>query len=95
MAEAEDGYEAVQVATDHQPDVIVLDLSMPLLNGRAALPRIRTAAPATRVIVLSGFGPLHGDDAKELGADACIEKGAGIDEIIGIVAEVANRADAD
>ncbi|MDP8931722.1 MAG: response regulator transcription factor [Actinomycetota bacterium] len=95
VAEAEDGHEAVQVATDHQPDVIVLDLSMPLLDGRAALPRIRAAAPATRVIVLSGFGPLDGDDAIKLGADACIEKGAGIDEIIGIVAEVANRADAD
>ncbi len=94
VAEAEDGQEAVQVAAQHQPDVIVLDLSMPVLDGRAALPRIRSAAPATRIVVLSGFGSLDAGDAAELGADACIVKGAGIDEIIGTVAEVADRGDA-
>lgn len=95
VAEAEDGHEAVQAATDHQPDVIVLDLSMPLLDGRGALPRIRALAPSTAVVVLSGFGSLDGGDATELGADACITKGAGIDEIVGTVAEVANRRHTD
>ncbi len=93
VAEAEDGHEAVQAAADHQPDVIVLDLSMPVLDGRAALPRIRTASPASRIVVLSGFGSLDLSDAAELGADAFIAKGAGIDEIIGTVAKVANRGD--
>lgn len=92
VAEAEDGHEAVQVAADHQPDVIVLDLSMPVLDGRAALPRIRRAAPATRIVVLSGFASL---EAGGVQADACIAKGAGIDEIIRTVAEVADRGDAD
>lgn len=92
VAEAEDGHEAVQVAADHQPDVIVLDLSMPVLDGRAALPRIRRAAPATRIVVLSGFASL---EAGAVQADACIAKGAGIDEIIRTVAEVADRGDAD
>ncbi|MFN2556916.1 MAG: response regulator transcription factor [Nitriliruptorales bacterium] len=91
VGEAEDGHEAVEVAADHQPDVIVLDLSMPVLDGRAALPRIRSAAPDTRIVVLSGFGSLDADDARELGADACIAKGAGIDEIISTVARIANR----
>ncbi|MDQ3932733.1 MAG: response regulator transcription factor [Actinomycetota bacterium] len=94
VAEAEDGHEAVQAAADYQPDVIVLDLSMPLLDGRGALPRIRAVAPSTRVIVLSGFGSLDEGDV-ELGVDACIEKGAGIDEIIDVVAEVANRRRTD
>ncbi len=91
VAEAEDGYEAVQVAADHQPDVIVLDLSMPVLDGHEALPRIRIAAPATRIVVLSGFGPLDAGGTTKLEADACLAKGAGIDEILGTVAEVADR----
>lgn len=92
VAEAEDGHEVVQIAADHQPDVIVLDLSMPVLDGRAALPRIRVAAPSARIVVLSGFRSLD-VDATTLGVDACLEKGTGIDEIIRTVAEVAGRTD--
>jgi DNA-binding NarL/FixJ family response regulator len=56
VGEAVDGEEAIAAAREHAPDVILLDLVMPVLDGVAALPRLREAAPAARVIVLTSFG---------------------------------------
>ena len=56
VGEAADGEEAVAVAAEHAPDVILLDLVMPRLDGIGALRRLREAAPAARVIVLTSFG---------------------------------------
>ena len=54
--EAADGEAAVAEAQRLAPDVVLLDLAMPQLDGIAALPRLREAAPAARVIVLTSFG---------------------------------------
>lgn len=54
VAEAADGEEVVDLTREHQPDLVVLDLSMPRMDGLEALPHILRAAPAARVVVLSG-----------------------------------------
>src|SRR6266498_1686171 len=54
--EAADGEEAIVRATELQPDLILLDLSMPGLDGLSALPRLREAAPACEVVVLTASG---------------------------------------
>ncbi len=56
VGEAADGEEAVAVAAEHAPDVILLDLVMPGLDGIGALKRLRETAPSSRVIVLTSFG---------------------------------------
>src|SRR5215210_5947050 len=53
--EAEDGEQAISEAERLQPDVVLLDLSMPRRTGLDALPEIKRIAPETKVIVLSGF----------------------------------------
>jgi DNA-binding NarL/FixJ family response regulator len=53
IAEAGNGDDAVALARQHRPDVIVMDISMKGLNGLDAAARIKTSAPAVRVIVLS------------------------------------------
>jgi len=58
VGEAQTGRQAVQLAKRLRPDVVVMDIAMPLLNGLEATRRILKAAPATRVLVLSA----HGDD---------------------------------
>src|SRR5207237_7080541 len=55
VAEAMNGAHAVELATMYKPDLALLDLSMPALDGLEALPRILEASPATKVVVLSGF----------------------------------------
>ena len=52
---AGDGIEAVELAGAARPDVLLLDIRMPRLDGLAALPRILAASPDTRVLVLTTF----------------------------------------
>jgi DNA-binding NarL/FixJ family response regulator len=56
VAEASDGDQAIGRARDLQPDLVLLDLSMPGLGGLDALPRLRAAAPGCEVIVLTASG---------------------------------------
>ncbi|MBK8261687.1 MAG: response regulator transcription factor [Nannocystis sp.] len=53
VAEVGDGQAAVEAATRLRPDVIVMDLGMPLLNGVDATAKIREQAPGTQVLILS------------------------------------------
>ena len=56
VGEAADGESAVTRASELQPDLILLDLSMPGLDGLSALPRLREAAPTCEVVVLTASG---------------------------------------
>jgi DNA-binding NarL/FixJ family response regulator len=56
VGEAEDGSEAVERATELAPDLILLDLSMPGMDGLTALPQLREAAPNCEVVVLTASG---------------------------------------
>jgi DNA-binding NarL/FixJ family response regulator len=56
VGEAEDGSEALELAERLQPDLILLDLAMPVLDGLTALPRLREAAPRCEVVVLTASG---------------------------------------
>lgn len=53
VAEAADGHEAVRLVKTHKPDVAVLDITMPRLNGLDAAEKIRKLSPGTRVIILT------------------------------------------
>ena len=55
VAEAGDGAEAVQLAKIHQPDVILMDLVMPRMDGIAAIEAIKAEEPTSRILVLTSF----------------------------------------
>ena len=59
VGEAENGRQAVELVTKVRPDVVVMDIAMPLLNGMEATRQILQAFPGTKVLVLSA----HSDDA--------------------------------
>jgi two-component system, NarL family, response regulator NreC len=59
VAEAGDGREAVRLAEQHRPDVAIVDVAMPLLNGIETTRQITKRVPNTRVLVLS----MHADEA--------------------------------
>ncbi|WP_306367083.1 response regulator transcription factor [Nocardiopsis sp. CC223A] len=56
VAEAADGREAVDLAVSHRPDVALVDIRMPRLDGLAAAAEMRRLAPSTAVVVLTTFG---------------------------------------
>jgi DNA-binding NarL/FixJ family response regulator len=92
VGEARDGNEAISEAKRLQPDVVLLDLSMPLRTGFDALPGILQAAPDAQVIVLSGFlAETIETDVLALGAARFIEKGAHPDAINDAIESVAAR----
>jgi DNA-binding NarL/FixJ family response regulator len=91
VGEAGDGEEAVQLATETKPDVIVMDIAMPKLNGIEATRRIKAVLPTTAVLILSAY-----DDDEyvfgllEAGAAGYLLKTVGGDELVRAVRSVFN-----
>lgn len=80
IGEAVDGPQAVQQAEELQPDLILLDLSLPRLNGMEALRRIRKLSPSSKVIILSqDSSPDIVQGALRLGAVGYLLKSDAID----------------
>ena len=82
VADAADGAEAVRLAARHRPDVVLMDLRMPNVDGVQATREIRAAQPETEIVVLT----THADEASILdalraGARGYLTKDAGIQEI--------------
>jgi YesN/AraC family two-component response regulator len=77
VGEAADGKSGVEVADAQQPDVVLLDIAMPVLDGLQALPLLRKKCPTALVVVLSGFGQdsKAAQKALELGAHGFLNKG--------------------
>jgi DNA-binding NarL/FixJ family response regulator len=82
VGEAQDGRQAVEMAKKLRPDVVVMDIAMPLLNGIEATRQILEAAPTTRVLVLSA----HSDEeyverVTELGAAGYVLKQSSLEDL--------------
>jgi DNA-binding NarL/FixJ family response regulator len=92
VGEAQDGVEAIAAAEQLTPDLMLLDLSMPRMDGLEALPRILLASPSTRVVVLSGLSQERMSvRARELGAAEFIEKGVTPERLVETLVEVVQR----
>ena len=86
---AADGVDPVDLARSEQPDLVLLDLAMPKMDGLQALPLILDAVPGVRVVVLSGFDKgSMADRAIAAGAHCYVEKGLSTRELSSVVAEV-------
>jgi DNA-binding NarL/FixJ family response regulator len=84
VAQAANGQEAVEQATAHKPDLTLLDLGMPVLNGLDALPLIREAVPDGTVVVVSGYEPADMEAAAlARGAAGYLVKGVGPRQLVG------------
>jgi DNA-binding NarL/FixJ family response regulator len=74
--EACDGGTAVELAEELRPDVVVLDISMPVLNGLEAARRLKERLPEVRIIVLSNHSErAYVEEAFRLGAESYVVKG--------------------
>lgn len=76
VGEAGDGHEAIALVSGTPVDVLLIDLSMPVMDGLEALPKVLEASPDTKVIMLTGFGTdAIRRRAMDAGAAMYLEKG--------------------
>jgi DNA-binding NarL/FixJ family response regulator len=82
VGEAGDGRSALGGITAERPEAVLLDLSMPDMDGLEAIPEIRSRVPEVAIVILSGFSAERmGASALERGADGYVERGTPVDEL--------------
>jgi two-component system, NarL family, response regulator LiaR len=87
VGQAEDGYLGVEAALRLKPDVVVMDIGLPRLDGIAATQQIKAALPSVRVVMLtSHMAETEVIAALSSGADAYCIKGANVDRLVGAIA---------
>jgi signal transduction histidine kinase len=90
VGEAGDGLAGIDVVRTARPDVVLLDLSMPVMDGIEALPHLRALAPDAKIIVLSGFGANQmSERALANGADDYLQKGMPLGRVLARIREIA------
>ena len=80
VGEAENGQTCVEQIAETRPDVVLLDLAMPVMSGLEAIPRVQEASPGTGIVVFTGVSDMR-PSAIELGVDQCLEKGQPLDYV--------------
>ena len=91
VGEAADGEEAVRLAEEHRPDVVLMDVTMPVLDGVGATRQVRDRLPGTQVVILT----MHADreilvDAIRAGAAGYLVKDCSTEDVVDTVRKAAS-----
>jgi two-component system, NarL family, response regulator NreC len=89
VGEAVNGLEAIKLAEKYQPDIVVLDMAMPVMNGITAVPQIRDVSPRSKVVLLTMYTEEHHVlQALRAGVKACVTKTQAVEHLISAIREV-------
>lgn len=92
VGEAADGEAGVEATAELQPDVVLLDMSMPRMGGLQAIPKMRRRAPRTSIIGLSSLSAARmAAPSKQIGAHSYLEKGTELADIRAAIHDAAAR----
>ena len=90
VGEAGDGSEALELARTLSPDLILMDLAMPRVNGLEATRSIKAERPETKVIIITRYQEdAYRQAAAQSGADAFLPKGTRVPELLATIRQVA------
>ena len=93
VAEAANGEEAIRLSAEHQPDLVVLDIAMPVMDGMDALQQLRLVAPKTKVVMYSAYDSgWLAERARGFGAAAYLDKTAGVVDMVGQLRSICQPA---
>ena len=92
VGRASDGSEAVELARRLEPDVVLMDVSMPILDGFEATREIRASSESVRVLMLTGSDSRDDvDRSREAGASGYVTKDRIASELVAAIVEVTRR----
>jgi len=83
-AEASNGVEAIRLIERHPPDIILMDLQMPVMDGLEATRAVKKNWPGTKIIALTMY-PCYEPEALAAGADAFLVKGCSVSDVISAI----------
>jgi two-component system, NarL family, response regulator LiaR len=93
VGRARDGREAARLAAEASPDVVLMDISMPVMNGFAAAREIRRAAPDVSILFLTGSNsPADVAAAREAGGSGFVTKDRIADELLDAILSAGKTA---
>jgi DNA-binding NarL/FixJ family response regulator len=93
VGEAANGEEAIRLSAELQPDLVVLDIAMPVMDGMDALQQLHAVAPNTKVVMYSAYDSgWLAERAHGLGAAAYIDKTAGVVDLVGRLRSICQPA---
>ncbi|HEY1483404.1 MAG TPA: response regulator transcription factor [Candidatus Acidoferrum sp.] len=85
-AEAADGRETIRIARELLPDLILLDVSMPEMDGLQATRLLRAALPSVKIVIMSQHDPAHLlPNALAAGANACVDKSSLATDLLAVI----------
>jgi DNA-binding NarL/FixJ family response regulator len=94
VGRARDGLEALRLIATVRPDVVLMDLDMPRINGIGATRLLQAEYPFVQVVIVTGsVAPEDVERAREAGAAAYVTKDRVFDELVDILVEVAREAE--
>ena len=94
IATAENGQEALELALEKQPDVVMTDINMPFMNGLEFCKQLKSQQPATKVVIFSGYDEFeYAKEAIELSAEEYILKPIDADELYKVFARIKANLD--
>jgi len=86
VGEASNGWEALQLARELQPDVVLMDIRLPSLDGLSAAERLRQSQPQSAVIILTLYDePVNRQRAEQLGVAAFVPKRKADGELVNAI----------
>ncbi|GAB4300449.1 MAG: hypothetical protein Kow0098_27860 [Ignavibacteriaceae bacterium] len=92
VGQANDGLEAIKMVNLYNPDVVILDLRMPRMNGLEALEILRKANPFLIIIVLTNYpNKYYRDKCKALGCDYFFDKSSDFEKVITTLKEIQRK----
>jgi CheY-like chemotaxis protein len=90
LADVGDGKLGVEAVHRHRPDIVLMDVSMPVMDGLTATRQIKTAFPELPVVILTGYGDARvAEEAATSGADAFVDKTTPLSRLADLLAELA------
>lgn len=92
LASAPDGQQGIQAVREHKPDVVLMDVSMPVMDGLTATRALKQEFPDLPILVLTGYGDARvAEEAARAGADAFMDKTQSLSAVADTAVALANR----